>query len=125
MVAHDPEVVRGDDALGLGALVAEAVGDVGFADGDVVDVDVAVVDAEGVAGEGDDTLDVALGVVAGVEEDDDVATVDGLEAVGELINEEAVLILQTRQHAGAFYANGLVEEQDDDERDDGGDEDVA
>ncbi len=111
--------------VGLGALVAEAVGDVGFAEGVVVDVDGAVVDAEVVAGEGDDALDVALGVVAGVEEDDDVAAVDGLEAIGELVDEEAVLILQAREHAGAFDADRLVEEEDDEERDGDGDEHVA
>ena len=125
VVAHDPEVAWGDDAFGLGALVAETVGDVGLADGAVVDVDAAVVDAEGVAGEGDDALDVALGVVAGVEEDDDVAAVDGLEAVGELVDEEAVLILEAGEHAGAFDADGLIEKEDDEERDGDGDEDVA
>jgi len=125
VVAHDPEVAGGDDAFGLGTLVAEAVGHVGFADGAVVDVHVAVVDADGVAGEGNDALDVALGVVAGIEEDDDVAAVDGFETIGELVDEEAILILQAREHAGAFDADGLVEEEDDEERDGDGDEDVA
>jgi len=125
VVAHHPEVANGDDAFGLGALVAEAVGNVGLADDKVVDVDGAVVDADGVAGEGNHALDVTLGVVAGIEEDHDVAAVDGLEAIGELVDEEAILILQAREHAGAFHADGLVEEQDDEERHGDGDEDVA
>ena len=125
VVAHDPEVVGWDDAFGLGALVAITDGDVGLADELIVDVDGAVLDADGVAGESDDALDVALGVVAGVEEDDDVAAVDGLEGVGELVDEEAILILQAGEHAGAFDADGLVEEKDDEDGDGEGDEDVA
>jgi hypothetical protein len=125
VVAHDPEVAGGDDAFGLGALVAETGGDVGFAEGVLVDVDGAVVDAEGVAGESDDSLDVALGVVTGVEEDDDVAAVNGFEAVGELVDEEAVLVLEAWEHAGAFHADGLVEEEDDEDGDGQGDKDVA
>ena len=125
VVAHDPEVSGGDAVFGLGALVAEAVGDVGLTDGVVVHVDVAVVDADGVAGEADDALDVAFGVVAGIEEDDDVAALDGLEAIGKLVDEEAILILQAGEHAGALDADWLVEEEDDEDRDGDGGEDVA
>ena len=115
VVSHDPEVAGRDDAFGLGAVVAIAEGDVGLLEGDVVDIHSPAVDAEGVAGESDDALDVALGVVAGIEEDDDVAAVDGLETIGELVDEEAILILQAREHASAFDADGLVEEEDDEE----------
>jgi hypothetical protein len=125
VVTHDPEVSGRNDAFGLGAFVAVAVGDVGLAEGVLVDIDRSVVDAEGVARESDDALDVALGVVAGVEEDDDVAAVDGLETVGELVDEEAILILEAREHAGTFHADGLVEEQDDEDGDSEGNEDVA
>jgi hypothetical protein len=125
VVAHDPEVSGGDDAFGLGTVVAVTERDVGLVEWEVVHVDGSAVDAEGVAGKSDNALDVTLGVVAGIEKDDDVAAVDGLEAIGELVDEEAVLILQAGEHTGAFDAHGLVEEEDDEERDGDGDEDVA
>jgi len=125
VVAHDEVLVGGDDHLGLGAVVGEAEGDVGLDEGVVVDEDAAVVDAELVAGGGDDALDVALGLVVGIEEDDDIAAVDLADVVGELINEEAVFILELGEHAGAFDAHRLIEEGDDEGGDQDGDDDVA
>ena len=125
VVAHDEEIVLGDDHLGLGAVVLIFDGDVGFVEGGAVDVDGSVVDAKVVAWESDDAFDVALGVVLRIEEDDYVAAVDVFEAVGELVDEEAVLVLEHGEHAGAFYADGLVEEEDDEHGDGDGDEEVA
>ena len=125
VVTHDPEVALGNDNVGQGAVVAVTEGDVGFVEGEAIDQDLAMINAEVVAGKGYDALDVALGVVAGVEEDDDVAAMDGLEAVGEFVDEEAVLIFEAREHAGAFNADRLIEKQDDEEGDGDGDEHVA
>jgi len=60
VVAHDPVLVRREDHFGLGAVVGEALGDVGLVEQLAVDEDLAVVDAEAVAGESDDALNVAL-----------------------------------------------------------------
>ena len=125
VVAHDEVLVGGDDHLGLGAVVGEAQGDVGLREGLSVDEDAAMVDAELIARGGDDALDVALAVVVGIEEDDDVAAMDIADMIGELVDEEAIFILQLGQHAGAFNAHRLVEKRDDEGGDQDGDDHVA
>ena len=68
-----------------------------------------------VAGQRDHPLDVALFRVARIVEDHHVAAMDGRDVVDELVDEEAVVVLQARQHAGAFHAHRLVEEHDDED----------
>ena len=46
VVAHDPVLVREEDHFGLGAVVGEALGDVGLSEQLAVDEDAAVVDAQ-------------------------------------------------------------------------------
>jgi hypothetical protein len=125
VVAHDEVFAFGDGHLGLGTVVLKLDGNVGFGERDAVDPDRSVVDAEVVSGKGDDSLDVALGAVLGIEEDDHVAAVDVLKAVGELVDEETILILEHGKHAGAFYADWLVEEEDDEHGNSDGDDQVA
>lgn len=125
MVTHDEVGGWGDDEFGLGAVVGEAGGDVGLGEALVVEVDATVIDADVVSGDGDDALDVALGVVVGVEEDDDVTVVDLSDVEGEFIDEEAILVLKTGVHAGSLYADRLVEEDDDEGGDADGEQEVA
>jgi hypothetical protein len=66
-----------------------------------------------VSRQGDDALDVAFFRVAGVVEDDDVATLDGGKAIDKLVDEEAVAVFQAGQHGGAFDADRLIENEDD------------
>ena len=115
----------GDDHFGHGAGIAIAVGDVGFVAGLAVDPDAAVIDEDGVAGKGNDALDVAFFRIAGVVKDDDIAARDFFEVEEEFVDEEAVLIAQLGLHAGAFDADRLIEDGDDEERGDDGDADVA
>src|SRR5438477_43078 len=63
------------------------------------------------------TLDVALGGIARVAENDDVAALDGLPAVDELVDEDAFLVVERGHHARAFHLHRLVEEDDDESRD--------
>ena len=87
--------------------------------------DAAVIDAEAVAGQRDHALDVALFGIARIVEDHDVAALDGREMVDELVDEEPVAVFEARQHAGAFNAHRLVEKRDDEDRGDGGNEEIA
>lgn len=119
MVAHDEELVCGNKQIRLGAVVGEAGWNVGLGERMPVDGDSSVIDGDEVAGESDDALDVALGVIVRVAEDDDVSSLDGSHVKGELVDEEAILILKHGKHGGTFDANGLVEKDDDE----GGDAD--
>jgi len=78
-----------------------------------------------IAGQRDDALDVALLGIARIVKDNDVAPIDGGEAVNEFVDEKPVAVLEARQHAGAFYADGLIEEGDDEDGSDGGNGQIA
>ena len=118
-----------------GEVVAEGVGragavdGVGFVEGMAVDVDVAVAEAEVVAGEADDALDEVHGGVDGVVEDDDVAAMDGgggeeggrvwiFEAEVLFVDEEEVADEEGGFHGCGGDAEGLDGEGDDEESDD-------
>src|ERR1700760_4317731 len=116
MVAHHEIPARGDDQFVEGASVFKVPRDIGFLDTFPIDVDAAAIDAQIVSGSCDYPLDVALLRIARVVENDGVAALDLLEVIDELVDEEAILILQLRQHAGSLHLYGLVEEGDDEER---------
>lgn len=115
MVAHHEVLSGGNFHLRFRALVGVASRHVAFEQRAIVQVNTAVFDAEVVARQGDNALDVAFGGVARVLEDDDVSAVDGADPVSEFVDKKTVLILQHRDHAGTFHTNGLVKKQDDEE----------
>ena len=78
-----------------------------------VDPDCSVIDTQTVAWQCDNPLDIAFLRIAGIVEDDYIASLNGREAIDKLVDEETVTVLEPRQHAGAFYANRLVEKCDD------------
>jgi len=125
VVAHHEVAVLGYDGLRHGAIVAVLLRDVMLAHWLAVKPDLAVIDAQTIAGKGDNTLDIALLRVAGIVEDDHVSTLDGGEVIDEFVDEEAIAVLKTRQHAGAFYADGLIEEGDDQDGGRGGNQQIA
>ena len=75
-----------------------------------------MVDPEIVARKSDHPLNIAFLVVMRIQEDHHVSAVDLADAVRHLVDEQAVLILQHGQHAGAFDAYRLIEEDDDEGR---------
>ena len=125
MVAHHEVAFLGYDDLRHRAAVAILLRDVTLAQRLAIEPDLAVIDTQSVAGESDDALDIAFFRIAGIVEDDDIAALDGLEAIDEFVDEEAVAILKARQHAGAFYADGLVEEGDDQDGGRSGNQQIA
>src|ERR1700722_8322632 len=56
---------------------------------------------------------------------DYIAAFDRRDVVNELVDEEPVMILEPREHAGAFNAHRLVEEEDDENRNARGDQQIA
>src|SRR5437868_4962097 len=64
-------------------------------------------------------------MVERIPENHHVAALNRLEAVDKFVDEDAFLVREQRRHAGAFDFYGLVEEDDDDERETDGDEQVA
>ena len=125
MVAHHEVAVVGNRDFGQGTVVAKLGRNVGLVQQRAVDVNLALVDAKPVAGQGDDALDVAFFLIARIAEDHDVAALDQGEVVDHFVDEEPVAVFQLRQHAGAFDAHRLVEKGDDENRGGGGDEQVA
>jgi len=125
VVAHDKVIVGGDAD---GAEIAEIFvlrRYVRLGDDFTVDEDGALADFDSLAGKADDALDERFGAVEGIPENDDVAALDGREAIDKLVDEDALLIGKERSHAGAFDFDGLVEEDNDDEGEADGDEQVA
>src|ERR1700733_2533802 len=113
MIAKNEIAVGWDGNFGIGASVGVFVGNVVFVEGFVVDKDLAVFDADSVSGCSDDAFDVAFGRVARVTEDYDVAALDGLPAIDEFVDEDALLVFEAWHHAGAFDLYWLIEKDDD------------
>src|SRR5262249_44859851 len=88
-------------------------GDVRLSQGLVVHINLAIDDANVIARYSDHALDVALGGIEWVVENNDVATLDGLKLIDKLVYENALLVLQTGEHAGAFHLYRLIEKDDD------------
>src|SRR5687768_12713475 len=79
----------------------------------VVDEDAAAAHLNGLAGQADDALDVALGRVVGEPEDDDVAALYLRQTVvDELVDEDALAVVEPRQHRGALDLDRLRDEDE-------------
>ena len=61
------------------------------------------------------SLDVVLAGVARIPEHHHVAALDAPQTVGVFVDEDTLLIGQSRHHAGALYLYRLVQEHDDEE----------
>ena len=125
MIAHHVIRVRRQHDWRRRSHIAKTLRHIRLRDVDAIHVDATVVDFETISGQCDHALDVALGRVLWVIEDDNVAAADVLEVIHKLVDEDAVLILQPRQHAGAFDPHRLIEERNDEECHGERNEDVA
>src|ERR1700682_2207560 len=125
MVAEDEEAVRRNHDSSIRAGVRVIAGDVVFVERLAVHIDLATLDANPVACNSDDALDVALRSVARIPEDDDVAALDGLPAIDKLVDEDALLVFEAGHHTGAFNLHRLVEKDNDESGDGERDQQVA
>ena len=113
VITHDKELILGDYDGVDGSSVSKLLRNIRLIQQLAIDINIAMVDAEPISGNGDYSLDIAFLLIARVTENHDVARLDGCEVVDEFIDEEAILIDQAREHAGALDANGLIEEGND------------
>jgi len=139
---HGPAVVRvvavvaiiAEDEIGVGrdGLFVQCVGgrlvDVRLVEGDAVDVDHALLDFDGVAGQADDTLDVVLFRVTQRPEDDDIAALWLADVVGDLAHQKSLALVQAGLHTDTDddeTLDGGLNDQEDEQGEYGSDEDFA
>src|ERR1039458_785983 len=102
MIAQHKVAVRRNDHFAIGASVGIIGGHVVLVERFAIDVDLPVFDADVISRHANYALDVALGGIAGVAEHHDVASLDWLPAIDELVDEDPFLVFKARHHAGAF-----------------------
>src|SRR5581483_460110 len=85
----------------------------------------SLVNTDVVAAHRDHPLDVALRGVARVAEDNNIAARDRLQPVDKLIDEDALLVGQPREHARALHLHRLIKKNDDESCDQQRDHQVA
>jgi len=125
MIAHDEIAVGRDLGGGIVTDIGILRGHVRLGNFAAIDVDDTAANLDGFSGKGDDALDERFGAIERIPEDHYVSAVDGLETIDELIDEDTLLIGEERSHAGTFDFYGLIQEDDDDQRETDSDEEIA
>src|ERR1700687_663145 len=118
MVAQHEVGVARNDELRIGTSVGIVARHIVFVESFSVDVDLPVHNADSVSRNSNNALDVAFRGVARVAEYNNVAALDRLPTIDELVDEDALLIFEAGHHADAFNLHWLIE-KDNDERGDG------
>lgn len=113
MVAHHPKITLWNGLFRNGATVLIALGHVWLIDALAIHIDSTVGDFQIIAGERNDALDVALRWIARVVEYHHIAPMNLFEPVDKLVDEEAIVVVQARLHAGALDPYRLVDASDD------------
>ena len=97
---------------------------VSFSQRSTIDQNLPLFDPNNISRKADNPLNEGLGGILGVPENNDVPSLDVREVVYEAVNEYALLVYYSRQHAGAFHFDRLHHEQDNQYGGDDGKEDV-
>src|SRR5581483_6930040 len=111
MVTQQEIRMRGHRGLRHGLKVEIFTRNIRFFDGLAINVYLAVDDSDAIARNPDHAFYVAFGWVERRMEDNDVATFNRLELVDQFVDENALLVLQSRQHTGPFHSNGLIQKE--------------
>jgi hypothetical protein len=121
-VVAEHEVVAGPDGHGRVAVpLAVLRRYVGLRDLTPVHEEPPRAHLDGVPGQTHDALDEGYRRLAGIPEDDDVAPLDGLEPVDELVDDDAVPVVEKGLHARSLDPEGLGHEGDEEEAEEDGD----
>src|SRR5258708_9351711 len=113
MVAQHEVGVARNDELRIGTSVGIVARHIVFVESFSVDIDLPVHNADSVPRNSNNALDIAFRGVARIAEHDNVAALDWLPAIDELVDEDALLIFEAGHHADAFYLHRLVEKGND------------
>ncbi len=116
MVAEHEVRIGRDHNIRIRAIVLVHSRDVIFDQQLPVEINAAIHDSDMIAGDTNHALNKALLRIPRIAEDDDVATLDGLNSIDELVNENALLVIKRRHHAGALDLHRLVKENNDESR---------
>src|SRR5713101_4755902 len=125
MVAEDEEAIRRNHDFPIRTSVGIVARHIVFVESFSVDIDLPVHNANSVPRNANNALDVAFRGVARVAEYNDVAALDRLPAIDELVDEDAFLIFETGHHAGAFNLHRLAEKDNDEGGDRERDQQIA
>src|SRR5947209_1407148 len=90
------------------AIVEVFAGNIWFFERMAVDINLSVHDPDAVAGSSNHPFDVALRRIERVVKYNDVAASDRLQLIYKLIDEDALLVLKTGEHACALDAHRLI-----------------
>src|SRR5690348_15456986 len=101
--------MRWNSDFGKGAVVEVLARHVAFLERMAIHVNLSFDDAHAVTRDANHALDIAFRRIERIVKYDDIAPLDRLKLVYELVDEDALLVLQTGKHAGAFDSHRLVE----------------
>src|SRR5579859_964110 len=90
-----------------------------------IDVDDALANFHLLSRQTNDPFDERFRAVERIPKDDDVAPLNGLEAINKFVDKDALLIGEQRSHARAFHFHRLIQENNDDKREADGDEKIT
>src|SRR5271165_209029 len=113
MIAQHKIAFRGNYGFSIGALVLVIAWHIVLIDRLAVDKHPAGIDLDVVPRQADDSLDKALRGIPRITEHDNIAALDWLQPVHELVHEDAFLIFERRHHACTLYFYWLVQEDND------------
>src|SRR6266436_3046620 len=125
MVAQHEIAVARNDELRIGMSVGIVARHIVFVESFSVDIDLPVLNADSVPCNSNNALDVAFRGIARVAEYNNVAALDRLPAIDELVDEDALLVFEAGHHADAFDLHRLVEKYNDERGDGERDQQIA
>src|SRR5579863_1636778 len=108
MIAHDKIISRGNPHRWIARAIEVVPRNIRLLQFFSFHVHVTGANLNRLAGQADDAFDERFRVVYRIPENDHVPALDGLEAVDELVDEDALLIAKERGHAGAFHFDRLI-----------------
>src|SRR5579883_350185 len=113
VVAENVIVTGLDRYRRIGAVIQEFRQEIGLIQLLVVHVDDSAANLNDIAGHADHPLDVGFRRIERVPEHDNVLPLDLFNVVDELVDENAFLVNEFREHAGSFNLYRLIQENND------------
>src|SRR5215469_4762059 len=113
VVAENKKRIGRNNFFGIGAFIFVGCWYIIFTETLAVHIYPTVINADVVASHPNHPFYIALRRIARIAKYHDVTPLNRLQAVHKLIDEDALLVLEARHHAGALYLHGLIEKNND------------